>query len=171
MLNLWSDGPGTIAGILLGIAIPLQAALRTRRVIDVVVMQRTQEIHDAFDAIRQLAEQAVCGLSCTAQLDLPHDLKQTRYFATTYNRSHIEHALKRVEATAASEPTSYTADFVAAAAHARISMRQFFDELFTASDHIDAGADTPENLRRLFDTLTDDISSVDAARHRLVKAQ
>jgi hypothetical protein len=168
MVNLWSDGLlGTIAGILLGIAIPLQAALRTRRTIDVVVMQRTQETQDAFDAVRLLAEQAVCGLSDNMQ----HGARHGGYFATTYNRSRIEHALKRVEATATSEPSSRTADFVDAAAHARISMRQFFDELFTASDHVDVAVNTPETLRRLFDTLTDDISSVDAARHRLAKAQ
>ncbi len=167
MLNLWSDGLGAIAGILLGIAVPLQAALRTRRVIDVVVMQHTQETQDAFDAVRLLAEQAVCGLSGNMQ----HGLQHGDYFATTYNRSRIEHALKRVEATAASEPSSRTADFIDAAAHARISMRQFFDELFTASDHVDVEVNTPETLRRLFDTLTNDISSVDAARHRLVKAQ
>jgi hypothetical protein len=164
MLNLWSDGLGTIAGILLGIAIPAQEALRTRKTIDVVVMDSTQETQDAFDAVRLLAAQAVCGLS-------DDNVQHGGYFATTYNRSRIEHALKRVEATAISEPSSRTADFVDAAAHARISMRQFFDELFTASDHVGVGVNTPETLRRLFDTLTDDISSVDAARHRLVKAQ
>jgi hypothetical protein len=163
MLNLWSDGLGTIAGILLGIAIPAQEALRTRKMIDVAVMEHTQETQDAFNAVRLLAQQAVC--------ELTQNVQRGGYFATTYNRSHIEHALKRVEATANSEASSRTADFVDAAAHARISTRQFFDELFTASDHDKIAVDTPETLRRLFDTLTDDIRSVDAARHRLVTAQ
>jgi hypothetical protein len=163
MLNLWSEGLGTIAGILLGIAIPAQEALRTRRMIDVAVMERTQETQDAFNAVRFLAQQAVCELTGNVQCG--------GYFVTTYNRSHIEHALKRVEATADSGLSSRTADFVDAAAHARISTRQFFDELFTASDHDDVRVDAPETLRRLLNTLTDDIRSVDAARHRLVKAQ
>ena len=102
MLNMWSDSLGTIAGILLGIAIPAHEALRTRKAIDVVVMESTQETQDAFDAVRILAEQAVCGLS-------DDSLQHGGYFATTYNRSRIEHALKRVEAVATSKPSSRTA--------------------------------------------------------------
>jgi hypothetical protein len=156
MLSLLTDGLGTIAGILLGIAIPAQQALRVHRMIDGVVGQRTRETRDALDALQMLAEQAVQAL--------PENP------ARVCNRSQIEHALKRMEATALGEPAC-AADFVSAAAHARASARAFFDAVFSARERIDGAKSSPQSLRRLFNEFTDDIGIVDAAHDRLVKSR
>jgi hypothetical protein len=153
MQSLLTDGLGTIAGILLGIAIPAQQALRVHRLIDGVVGQRARETRDALDALQILAEQAL-----QVSPESP---------ARACNRSQIEHALKRMEAAALDEPAC-PADFVSAVAHARASAHALFDAVFNVLERIDGAKTGPESLRWLFKEFTDDIGDVVAAHDRLV---
>jgi hypothetical protein len=154
MSNVWLDWVGTVAGVLLGIAIPAQEAMRARKAINTALAERIWEATDAFEAAKALAEQAVCALDENAQRDT--------YFAATYNRSRIEHALKRMDAAANNEPQCAAA-FINAAEHARTSTRNFFDRLNAASDGLDVAARSPQTLRRLFEQLTDDLRCLHAA--------
>jgi hypothetical protein len=154
------DGVGTVAGVLLGIAIPAQEAMRARKAINMALAERIRETTDAFEAAKALAQQAVCALTENTQRDA--------YFAATYNRSRIEHALKRVDAAANDEP-GCAAAFVDAAEHARTSTRNFFDKLNAASDSLDIAARSPQTLRFLFDQLTDDLRKLHAARDSVLK--
>jgi two-component system OmpR family response regulator len=55
MSNGWLGGAGTLAGILLGFAIPAQEAMRARRAIHALLVERVRETANAFDA-RQIME-------------------------------------------------------------------------------------------------------------------
>ena len=164
MSSGWLDGVGTAAGVLLGIAIPAQEAMRARKAINTVLMEHLRETTDAFEAAKVLAEQAVCALNENVQRASVQDA----YFAATYNRSRIEHALKRVDA-AANDESKYAAAFAHAAAQARTSTRNFFDNLNAASDGLDVAARSPHTLRCLFERLTDDLHGLHAARDSVLK--
>src|ERR1700712_733350 len=122
MSNGWLDGMGTVTGILLGIAIPAQEAVRAHKAIGALLAERIEAATDAFDAAHVLAQQAVCALC--------GPVPERTHFAATYNRSLIEHVLKRVETTAneaiGTAPKSAT-PFVNAVLRARASTRDFFD--------------------------------------------
>ena len=55
MFNGWMGGAGTLAGILLGFAIPAQEAMRARRAIHALLAERVPEAANAFDA-REISE-------------------------------------------------------------------------------------------------------------------
>src|ERR1700733_12955142 len=97
MSNVWLDGVGPVAGVLLGIAIPAQEAMRARKAINMALAGRIRETTDAFEAAKGLAQQAVCALSENTE-PTQQSTQRDAYFAATYNRSRIEHALKRVDA-------------------------------------------------------------------------
>jgi hypothetical protein len=163
MSNVWLDGVGTVAGVLLGIAIPAQEAMRARKAINMALAGRIRETTDAFEAAKDLAQQAVCALSENTE-----STQRDAYFAATYNRSRIEHALKRVDAAANNAP-GCAAALVDAAAHARTSTRNFFNRLNDASDSLDAAARSPQTLHVLFDQMTDDLRKLHAARDGMLK--
>jgi enoyl-CoA hydratase/carnithine racemase len=162
MSNGWLDGMGTVTGILLGIAIPAQEAMRAHKAIGVLLAERIQATTDAFDAAQALAQQAVCALC--------GPVPERTHFATTYNRSYIEHVLKRVETTAneaiSTAPKSATA-FVNAVSRARVSTRDFFDDLSTAN----LAKSTPQALHGLSDRLTRDLHELHIASDRALKTR
>jgi hypothetical protein len=164
MSNGWLDGMGAVAGVLLGIAIPAQEAMRARMSINTVLVERMRETTDAFDAAMGLAQQALRALNGNVQRDA--------YFAGTYNRTRIEHTLKRLDALADDAPprnaVAAFAAFAETAMRARISARNFFNRLNAASDSLDVAARSPQTLRDLFDRLTDDLCALHAARERVV---
>jgi enoyl-CoA hydratase/carnithine racemase len=153
---------GTVTGILLGIAIPAQEAMRAHKAIGVLLAERIQATTDAFDAAQALAQQAVCALC--------GPVPERTHFATTYNRSYIEHVLKRVETTAneaiSTAPKSATA-FVNAVSRARVSTRDFFDDLSTAN----LAKSTPQALHGLSVRLTRDLHELHVASDRALKTR
>ena len=160
MSNGWLDGVGAVAGILLGVAIPAQEAIRARKAIGAHLAERIRETTDAFDAAEALARQALSAISGPA--------RERARFAAAYNRSYIEHILRRVDAAANSAvknvPEDAT-DFVVAVTHARASMRDFFDNLSAAN----LTTSSPSALRALFDRLGGDLRELHTAGDRMLK--
>ncbi|MGV7244532.1 hypothetical protein [Caballeronia sp. M23-90] len=160
MSNGWLDGVGAVAGILLGVAIPAQEAIRARKAIGVHLAERIRETTDAFDAAEALAQQAMCAISGPA--------RERASFAASYNRSYLEHILKRVDAAANNAVKDVPEDatgFVAATAHARESLRDFFDNL-TATN---LTTSSPCALRSLFDRLASDMRELHTTGDRMLK--
>ncbi|WP_062173236.1 hypothetical protein [Burkholderia sp. PAMC 26561] len=134
--------------------------MRTRRAIGAHLADRIRETTDAFDAAEALARQALCAVSGPAG--------ERAVFAAAYNRSYVEHILRRVDAAANSAVKSVPEDatgFVIATAHARVSMRDFFDNLTVAN----LTTSSPSALSTLFDRLASDLREVHTAGERMLK--
>ncbi|WP_144022101.1 hypothetical protein [Caballeronia sordidicola] len=160
MSNGWMDGLGTVAGILLGVAIPAQEAMRARKAIGAHLADRIRETTDAFDAAEALAQEALCAVSGPAD--------ERAVFAAAYNRSYVEHILRRADAAAISALKNVPKDaagFVVATAHARASMREFFNNL-TAANLTTA---SPSALRTLFDQFASDLRELYTAGEQMLK--
>jgi hypothetical protein len=160
MSNGWLDGVGAVAGILLGVAIPAQEAIRARKAIGALLAEHIRETTDAFDAAETLAQQVMCAISGPA--------RERAYFAAAYNRSYIEHILRRMDAAANSAVKTVPEDatgFIVATARARASMRDFFDNLTAAN----LTTSSPCALRSLFDRLASDLRELHDAGERMLK--
>jgi hypothetical protein len=160
MSNGWLDGVGAVAGNLLGVATPAQEAIRARKAIGAHLAEHIRETTDAFDVAEALARQALYAISGPA--------RERAYFAATYNRSYLEHILRRVDAAANNAAKNVPEDatgFVAATAHARASMRDFFDNLTAAN----LTTSSPCALRSLFDRLASDLRELHTTGDRMLK--
>jgi hypothetical protein len=160
MSNGWLDGVGTVAGVLLGVAIPAQEAIRARKAIGALLAERIRETTDAFDAVEVLAQQALSALSGS--------VRERADFAAAYNRSYVEHMLRRLDAAASNAVKNVPEDataFVNAAAHARTSMRDFFDNLTAAN----LTTVSPPAVHTLFDRLASDLRELHSAGDHMLK--
>jgi ABC-type transporter Mla subunit MlaD len=162
MSNGWLDGVGTVAGILLGVAIPAQEAMRARKAIGAHLAERIREITDAFDVAGALAQQALSALS--------GPVRERAVFAAGYNRAYIEHLLRRVDVAANNAikdvPENATA-FVSAASHARSSTRDFFDNLTAAN----LTTFLQPALLTLFERLASDLRELHVAGDRMLETR
>jgi ABC-type transporter Mla subunit MlaD len=162
MSNGWLDGMGTFAGILLGVAIPAQEAMRARKAIGAHLAERVHEITDAFDVAGALAQQALSALS--------GPVRERVHFAAGYNRAYIEHLLRRVDVAANNAVKDVPKDaiaFVNAASHARSSMRDFFDNLTAAN----LTTFLQPALLTLFDRLASDLRELHIAGDRMLESR
>ncbi|WP_162244421.1 hypothetical protein [Burkholderia sp. Leaf177] len=134
--------------------------MRTRKAIGAHLADRIRETTDAFDVAAALAQQALCAVSGAAG--------ERAVFAAAYNRSYVEHVLRRVDAAANSAVKSAPNDatgFVIATARAQISTRDFFDNLTAAI----LTTSSPSALSALFDRLASDLQEVHTAGERMLK--
>src|ERR1700712_1860388 len=160
MSNGWLDGMGTVAGILLGVAIPAQEAMRARKAIGAHLAERIHRITDAFDVAEALAQQALSSLS--------DPVPERADFTAACNLSYIEHILRRMDMAADDAaknlPNDATA-FIIATAHAQTSMHGFFGNLTAAK----LTTFSPCAPRAMFDLLASDVSELHATGDRMLK--
>ena len=78
MANGWLDGMGAIAGILLGVAIPAQEAMRTRKAIGAHLAKWILETTDAFEIAEAFAQQVLLKTKIAG-------LRQMNYLANLHD--------------------------------------------------------------------------------------
>jgi hypothetical protein len=113
---------GNVVGVTVGLALPALEAIRARRAMHMLRLERLRETVTVVNISRKLADQAnaaLCGGACDSS-----------YFQRTYNRSQIEHAFRLVDRI---QPVSSTRLSDDAVVDTRRDLRTFFSLLHSAA--------------------------------------
>ena len=151
---------GNIVGVSVGLALPALEAIRARRAMYRLRLERLRETVIVVNIGRGLADQANAAL-CSGERD-------SSYFQRTYNRSRIEHACRLIDQI---EPASQTRRADHAVADTQRDLRTFFSLLHgVASDFGDFQA-VPEpvvaRLRTSYGNLAHDLDCLETECRRL----
>jgi hypothetical protein len=121
---------GNLVGVSVGLALPALEAIRARRAMYMLRLERLRETVTVINISRGLADEANAAL-CSGACDCS-------YFQRTYNYSQIEHAIRLVDQI---EPVSSTRHADDAVVDTRRDLRTFFSLLHgAASDFRDCQA-------------------------------
>jgi hypothetical protein len=151
---------GNIVGVSVGLALPALEAIRARRAMYMLRLERLRETVTVVNIGRGLADQANAAL-CSGACD-------SSYFQRTYNRSQIEHACRLVEQI---EPVSSTRRADHAVTDTQRDLRTFFALLHSiATDFGDFQA-MPEpvvaRLRTSYGNVVHDLDCLETECRRL----
>ncbi|SAL63658.1 hypothetical protein AWB69_07141 [Caballeronia udeis] len=151
---------GKVVGVGVGLALPALQAIRARRAMHMLRLERLRETVTVVNISRGLADQANAAL-CNGACD-------NSYFQQTYNHSRIEHACRLVDQI---EPVSSTRHANDAVVDTRRDLRTFFSLLHSAaSDFRDCQA-VPErvigSLRASYGKVAHDIDCLETECRRL----
>ncbi|HEV7832733.1 MAG TPA: hypothetical protein VGP09_05015 [Caballeronia sp.] len=113
---------GKVVGVSVGLALPALEAIRARRAMYLLRLERLRETVTVVNIGRGLADEANAAL-CSGARD-------SSYFQRTYNRARIEHAIRLVDQI---EPVSSTRHADDAVVDTRRDLRTFFSLLHSAA--------------------------------------
>jgi len=151
---------GNVVGVSVGLALPALEAIRARRAMYTLRLERLRETVTMVNVSRRLADQANAAL-CTGVCDCG-------YFQRTYNRSQIEHAYRLVDQI---EPVSSTRHADEAVVDTRRDLRAFFSLLHgAASEFRDFQAVSERviaSLRASYGNVAHDIGCLETECRRL----
>jgi hypothetical protein len=151
---------GNVVGVSVGLALPALEAIRARRAMYMLRLERLRETVTVVNIGRRLADEANAAL-CSGACD-------SSYFQRTYNRAQIEHAIRIVDQI---EPASSTRHADDAVVDTRRDLRTFFSLLHNAaSDFRDFHA-VPEpvvaRLRTSYGNVARDLDCLETECRRL----
>src|SRR5471032_1916690 len=151
---------GNVVGVSVGLALPALEAIRARRAMYMLRLERLRETVTVVNIGRGLADQADAAL-CSGGCD-------SSYFQRTYNRSRIEHACRLVDQI---EPASSTRRADQAVGDTQRDLRTFFSLLHSvATDFGDFHA-VPEavvaRLRTSYGNVAHDLDCLETECRRL----
>ncbi|MFK4447277.1 hypothetical protein ABH944_007493 [Caballeronia udeis] len=151
---------GNVVGVGVGLALPALQAIRARRAMHMLRLERLRETVTVVNISRGLADQANAAL-CRGACD-------NSYFQQTYNRSQIEYACRLVDQI---QPVSSTRHANDAVVDTWRDLRTFFSLLHSAaSDFRDCQA-VPErvigSLRASYGKVAHDIDCLETECRRL----
>jgi hypothetical protein len=151
---------GNIVGVTVGLALPALEAIRARRAMHMLRLERLRETVSVVNISRRLADQANAAL-CSDACD-------SSYFQGTYNRSQIEHAFQFVDRI---EPSSSKRHADDAVTGTRRDLRTFFSLLHSAASDFSDRQAVPErvieSLRVSYGTVVRDIDCLETECLRL----
>jgi hypothetical protein len=151
---------GNVVGVSVGLALPALEAIRARRAMHMLRLERLRETVTVVNNSRRLADQANAAL-CRDGCD-------GSYFQTTYNRSQIEHAFLLVDQI---EPVSSTRHVDDPVVDARRDLRMFFSILHSAASDFRDFQAVPErviaSLRMSYGNVAHDIDCLETECRRL----
>jgi len=151
---------GNIVGVSVGLALPALEAIRARRAMYMLRLERLRETVTVVNIGRGLADQANAAL-CSGGCD-------GSYFQRTYNRSRIEHACRLVDQI---EPASSTRLADDAVVDTRRDLRTFFSLLHSAASDFRDFQAVPEpvvaRLRTLYGNVAHDLDCLETECRRL----
>jgi hypothetical protein len=151
---------GNVVGVSVGLALPALEAIRARRAMYMLRLERLRETVTVVNIGRGLADEANAAL-CSGACD-------SSYFQRTYNRSRIEHACRLVDQI---EPASSTRRADQAVGDTQRDLRTFFSLLHSvATDFGDFHA-VPEavvaRLRTSYGNVAHDLDCLETECRRL----
>src|SRR5471032_1372074 len=121
---------GNVVGVSVGLALPALEAIRARRAMYTLRLERLRETVTLVNVSRRLADQANAAL-CSGVCD-------RSYFQRNYNRSQIEHAYRLVDQIEPASLTRHGDEADQAVVDTRRDLRTFFSLLHgAASDFLD----------------------------------
>ena len=151
---------GSVVGVSVGLALPALEAIRARRAMYMLRLERLRETVTVVNISRRLVDQAnaaLCGRGCDGS-----------YFQTTYNCSQIEHAIRLVDQI---EPVSSTRHADDAVVNTRRDLRTFFSLLHSAASDFQDFQAIPErviaSLRASYANVSHDIDCLETECRRL----
>jgi hypothetical protein len=151
---------GNVVGVSVGLALPALEAIRARRTMYMLRLERMRETVTVVNIGRGLADQANAAL-CSGERD-------SSYFQRTYNRSQIEHACRLVDQI---EPASSIRPADHAVADTRRDLRTFFSLLHDAASDFRNFQALPEpvvaRLRASYGNVAHDLNCLEAECRRL----
>ncbi|QIE26889.1 hypothetical protein SBC1_38350 (plasmid) [Caballeronia sp. SBC1] len=151
---------GNVVGVSVGLALPALEAIRARRAMYTLRLERLRETVTVVNISRRLADQASVALC--------HGACDGSYFQTTYNRSQIEHAIRLVDQI---EPVSSTRRGDDAVVDTRRDLRTFFSALHSAASDFQDFQAVPErviaSLRASYGNVAHDIDCLETECRRL----
>jgi hypothetical protein len=151
---------GNVVGVSVGLALPALQAIRARRAMFVLRLERLRETVTVVNISRRLADQANAAL-CSGACD-------NSYFQRTYNRSQIEHAFRLVDQI---EPALSTRQADSAVVDTRRDLRTFFSLLHGAAANLRDFQAVPErviaSLRASYGNVAHDIDCLETECRRL----
>jgi hypothetical protein len=151
---------GNIAGVSAGLALPALEAIRTRRAMHRLRLERLRETVTVVNVSRSLADEANAAL-CKGACDCS-------YFQRSYNHSRIEHAFELVDRI---EPASSKQLANHAVLDTRRDLRTFFSLLHSAasdfSDHQAVSERVIASLRAAYGKVARDIDCLETECRRL----
>ena len=151
---------GNVVGVSVGLALPALEAIRARRAMYMLRLERLRETVTVVNIGRGLADEANAAL-CSGACD-------SSYFQRTYNRSQIEHAIRLVDQI---EPASSTRLADDAVVDTRRDLRTFFSLLHSAASDFRDFQAVPEpvvaRLRTSYGNVVHDLDCLETECRRL----
>ncbi len=151
---------GNVIGVSVGLAIPALEAIRARRAMHMLRLERLRETVTVVNISRGLADQANAAL-CSGAWD-------NSYFQRTYNRSQIKHPFRLVDQIGPASSTRYEDDAVG---DTRRDLRTFFSLLHRAASDSSSCQVVPERviarLRASYGNVAHDIDCLEPECRRL----
>jgi hypothetical protein len=151
---------GNVVGVSVGLALPALEAIRARRAMHILRLERLREAVTVVNVSRRLADQAnaaLCGGACDSS-----------YFQMTYNCSQIEHAIRLVDQIEPVTSTRYADDAVV---DTRRDLLAFFSLLRRAASDFGNCQAIPEpvvaRLRASYGNVVHDIDCLETECRRL----